>query len=109
MFVIDSRKGQISVKEKFIKGRTPSKFILKVEASDLGTPQLSAVTQVEIPVVNEDMPAFSKNYDFTVSEGAVIGSKIGVIEAKGSVGRDVYYSISKGDDWDQFSLSFMTG
>lgn len=97
------------VKEKFIKGKTPGKFILQITAEDMGSPKLESVTTVEIPVVNEDMPVFDKNYQFSVSEDATFSTIVGKISAKGPQGRLVYYSIASGDEYDQFSLDFNTG
>ncbi len=108
-FSIDENTGIITVKERFVKGKTPAKFILEIKASDGGNPQLSTTTKVEVPVVNEEMPVFDKNYDFDVSENAPHGEKVGTIIAKGPQGRDVYYSIPAGDQFNQFSLDFNTG
>ena len=108
-FEIDERTGVITVKEKFIKGKTPSKFNLEITATDMGSPKLKSVTRVEIPVVNEDMPVFDKNYQFSVSEDATISTTVGKIIAKGPDGRHVYYSIRSGDEYDQFTLDFNTG
>ena len=75
----------------------------------MGSTQLSATAEVEVPVVNEDMPVFDQNYDLVVSEGVPIGERIGKIIAKGPRGRNVYYSISSGDMYNQFMLDFNTG
>ena len=108
-FEIDEHTGIITVKEKFVKGKTPSKFNLEVTATDMGSPELKSVTRVEIPVANEDMPVFDKNYVFAVFEDASLSTIVGKIAAKGPDGRHVYYSISSGDEYDQFSLDFNTG
>ena len=75
----------------------------------MGSPKLKSVTRVEIPVVNEDMPVFDKNYQFFVSEDATISTIVGKIIAKGPDERHVYYSIARGDNYDQFTLDFNTG
>ena len=99
----------ITVREKFIKGKTPSKFNLEITAEDMGVPKLKSVTHVELPVVNEDMPVFDKNYQFSISEDASISTIVGTIAAIGPNGRHVYYSIASGDEYDQFTLDFNTG
>ncbi len=108
-FAIDDKTGAITVKERFVKGKTPAKFILKVYAHDMGQPQLTTATTVEVPVVNEDMPMFDKNYHFYMPENSALGAKVGTITAKGPQGRNVFYSIPKGDLYNQFSLDFNTG
>eukprot|EP00794_Sanderia_malayensis_P006790 gene6790-7556_t len=108
-FAIDEITGAITVKERFVKGKTPAKFLIEVNAHDLGDPQLTTSTIVEVPVVNEDMPIFDKNYQLSVAEYTAIGSSIGRIIATGPQGRAVYYSIENGDDDNQFSLDFNTG
>ena len=97
------------MKEKFIKGKTPGKFNLEITAEDMGSPRLRTITDVEVPVVNEDMPVFDQNYQFAVSEDATVSTIVGRISAKGPQGRPVFYSISSGDTYDQFTLDYNTG
>ena len=75
----------------------------------MGIPRLKAVVKVEVPVVNEDMPVFDKNYNLVILENAIVGTKVGQISAKGPKGRHVFYSIQAGDTFNQFTLDFNTG
>lgn len=75
----------------------------------MGSPSHQTKTRVDVPIVNEDMPVFDQNYHFSIAEDATYSTIVGKIGAKGSQGRQVYYTITSGDYYDQFSLDFNTG
>ena len=79
-----------------------SSLIVTITAQDSGTPPRQGMTSVTIGIsdVNDVAPVFlQKEYVFTVSEDAVIGTSVGRIEATDAdvgVNREIAFSIHNG-------------
>uniref|UniRef100_A0A0N5AHE5 Protocadherin Fat 4 n=1 Tax=Syphacia muris TaxID=451379 RepID=A0A0N5AHE5_9BILA len=82
-FVIDQYSGVISV-GKPLDREVKSSYVLTINASDGGTPPLSATTTVEILLddVNDNAPEFiSQNYTMSISEDMPVGTSFMQVEA----------------------------
>ncbi|XP_017287650.1 protocadherin Fat 3a isoform X2 [Kryptolebias marmoratus] len=90
-------------------------YFLTVEASDGGTPTLSAVTTVNINLtdVNDNMPVFSHDlYTSVLSEDATVGEfvvKLVAEDADSHLNGAILYAIVSGDQNSQFFIDPIIG
>nr|XP_055052859.1 protocadherin-16 [Misgurnus anguillicaudatus] len=84
MFYIDPNNGTLFVKRKVTFDPQHPSILVVIEASDSGTPSLSALAAVQIHIsdVNDNAPVFHQTeYKASVSEDEVPGSTILTLEA----------------------------
>ena len=75
-----------------------------------GKPRHSAVVDVPITVQNKAMPVFQEQYyQASIPENIQLHSAVIQIQAVSPHGRDVIYSISRGDAFNQFDINPNTG
>ena len=108
-FSCDSITGEIVLANKFIKSLTKPIYTLIIEASDNGTNVLTSKTFLEIPVLNEDQPKFTKNYEATIDEDIGKGSSLFTVVAYGPQNRQVFYQLYDGDEFEVFEIGLTTG
>ncbi|XP_022108017.1 protocadherin Fat 1-like isoform X2 [Acanthaster planci] len=109
-FDIDSTTGTIVVRRPLRANSQNKNFTLKIKASDKGKPRHSAVVDVPITVQNKAMPLFQEQYyQASILENIQLHSAIIQIQAISPHGRDVLYSVSGGDQFNQFDINPNTG
>lgn len=102
--------GEISLKKKFEKELLNTEFIITVVAQDNGQPALSAEVEVPVTVVNKATPVFEKAfYSIEIAENIQLHTPVLHVQANGSEGPRIVYTISEGDPFKQFSIDFNTG
>lgn len=105
-----SPSGEISLKKKFEKESLNTDFIITVMAKDNGEPALSAEVEVPVTVVNKAMPVFERAfYSIEIPENIQLHTPVLLVQANGSEGPRIVYTISEGDPFKQFSIDFNTG
>ncbi|XP_051521516.1 protocadherin Fat 3-like isoform X2 [Myxocyprinus asiaticus] len=113
-FTINVNTGAISVSRP-LDFESCKGYFLTVEATDGGTPPLSAVTMVNINLtdVNDNAPMFScDTYSVSISEDANIGDTVVKVTAEdvdSQANSDILYSIVSGDRENQFFIEPITG
>uniref|UniRef100_A0A9J8A7C3 FAT atypical cadherin 3a n=1 Tax=Cyprinus carpio carpio TaxID=630221 RepID=A0A9J8A7C3_CYPCA len=113
-FTININTGAISVSRP-LDFESCKDYFLTVEATDGGTPPLSAVTMVNINLtdVNDNAPMFSRDaYSVSISEDANIGDTVVKVTAEdvdSQANGDILYSIVSGDRENQFFIEPITG
>lgn len=95
------------------KGSFLSKYRLPTTVSDTFsgiTPCRTDVT-VHVKVIDRSMPIFEKQfYSDIVPENVELHSPLSVsVQAESPLGRKLIYSITKGNDLEEFALDFNTG
>ncbi|XP_033097614.1 protocadherin Fat 1-like isoform X2 [Anneissia japonica] len=109
-FNINSTSGEIMLVKKLDPSNQNEDFILKIKASDKGNNKHSKVVDVPISVINKAMPVFDRpQYTKTIPENIQLHTAILHIQATSPDGRKVIYSISAGDDYNQFVITNKTG
>ncbi|XP_036911122.1 protocadherin Fat 1 isoform X1 [Sturnira hondurensis] len=102
--------GEISLKKQFEPDTLNKQYLVTVVAKDGGNPAFSAEVLVPITVMNRAMPVFEKSfYSAEVPENAQMHSPVVHIQANSPEGLKVFYSITDGDPFSQFTINFNTG
>ncbi|KAJ8383115.1 hypothetical protein SKAU_G00038930 [Synaphobranchus kaupii] len=102
--------GEILLKRPFEQGMMSSEFAINVVAKDGGEPPLSSTVEVRIAVVDKAVPVFEKPfYRIEIPENVQLHTPVVHVQANGSEGPRVGYSITEGDPFSQFSMDFNTG
>ncbi|XP_064201137.1 protocadherin Fat 1-like isoform X1 [Anguilla rostrata] len=105
-----SSSGEIYLKKPFELDVLSSEFVINVEAEDGGEPSLSSTVEVKVAVVDKAVPVFEKPfYSIEIPENVQLRAPVVHVQASGSEGPHVGYSISEGDPFRQFSIDFSTG
>ncbi|XP_034043514.1 LOW QUALITY PROTEIN: protocadherin Fat 1a [Thalassophryne amazonica] len=105
-----SPSGEISLKKKFEKESLNTDITIIVVAKDSGDPTLSTEVEVPVTVVNKAMPVFDKPfYSIEIPENIQLHTPVLHVQASGSEGPRIVYTISEGDPFNQFSVDFNTG
>ena len=76
-----------------------------------GTTPCSIEVPVNVKVIDRSMPIFDKQfYTDSVLENIELHSPLGLsIQAESPLNRKLIYSITKGNDFEEFALDFNTG
>ncbi|XP_061108849.1 protocadherin Fat 1 isoform X2 [Conger conger] len=102
--------GEISLKRSFELETPSSEFVINVLAKDGGEPPLLSTAEVRIGVVDKAVPVFEKTfYKIEILENMQLHTPVVHVQASGSEGPGVGYSITEGDPFSQFSIDFNTG
>uniref|UniRef100_A0A8C0XD75 Protocadherin Fat 1 n=1 Tax=Castor canadensis TaxID=51338 RepID=A0A8C0XD75_CASCN len=102
--------GEISLKKQFELDTLNKEYLVTVVAKDGGNPAFSAEVIVPITVVNKAMPVFEKPfYSAEIPENIQVHSPVVHIQASSPEGLKVFYSITDGDPFGQFTINFNTG
>ncbi|XP_006741893.1 protocadherin Fat 1 [Leptonychotes weddellii] len=102
--------GEISLKKQFEPDTLNKEYLITVVAKDGGNPAFSAEVIVPITVMNKAMPVFEKPfYSAEVPENIQMHSPVVHIQANSPEGLKVFYSITDGDPFSQFTINFNTG
>ncbi|XP_062837544.1 protocadherin Fat 1 isoform X2 [Anolis carolinensis] len=102
--------GEISLKKPFDPDTLNEEYIITVVATDGGQPAFSAEVTFPITVVNKAMPVFEKAfYSAEIPENIQIHSPVVHVQANSPEGLRVFYSITDGDPFSQFTINFNTG
>ncbi|XP_066574333.1 protocadherin Fat 1a isoform X3 [Amia ocellicauda] len=102
--------GEITLKKSFEQETLNSEYVIIVVAQDGGDPALSATAEVPIVIVNKAMPVFEKQfYRIEIPENIQLHTPVAHVQANGSEGPRIVYSITEGDPFRQFSINFNTG
>ncbi|XP_043115735.1 protocadherin-16 [Puntigrus tetrazona] len=111
MFYIDPSNGTLFIKQKVEFDSQRPSILVVIEASDSGTPPLTALTTVQVHVsdVNDNAPVFHQTeYRASVSEDEVPGSTILTLEAvDGDLSRDnngFDFAIASGNIGNAFQI-----
>ncbi|XP_059170799.1 protocadherin Fat 1-like isoform X3 [Physella acuta] len=84
-------------------------IVLKVLAEDKGSPSLTAVAAVHVHITDSSSPLFEQPvYEASVLENAAPHSPVMSAKAISPHGQKLIYSISRGDKYGDFALSFNT-
>nr|XP_047934269.1 protocadherin Fat 1 isoform X2 [Anser cygnoides] len=102
--------GEISLKKKFEPDTLNKEYLITVVAKDGGEPAFSAEVIVPITVMNKAMPVFEKPfYSAEIAENIQLHSPVVHVQAISPEGLKVFYSITDGDPFNQFTIKFSTG
>ncbi|KAM4836847.1 protocadherin Fat 1 isoform 5-T5 [Thomomys bottae] len=102
--------GEISLKKQFQLDTLNKEYLVTVVAKDGGNPPFSAEVIVPITVMNKAMPVFEKPfYSAEIPENIQMHSPVVHIQANSPEGLKVFYSITDGDPFSQFTINFNTG
>ncbi|XP_060102406.1 protocadherin Fat 1 isoform X1 [Heteronotia binoei] len=102
--------GEISLKKPFDPDTLNKEYLITVVAKDEGEPSFSAEVTFPITVVNKAMPVFEKPfYSAEIPENIQIHSPVVHVQANSPEGLKVFYSITDGDPFNQFTINFNTG
>ncbi|XP_026137609.1 protocadherin-16-like [Carassius auratus] len=111
MFYIDPSNGTLFIKKKVEFDSQRPSILVVIEASDSGTPPLTAITTVQVHVsdINDNAPVFHQTeYRASVSEDEVPGSTILTLEAvDGDLSRDncgFDFAIASGNIGNAFQI-----
>uniref|UniRef100_A0A673NB94 Protocadherin-16 n=1 Tax=Sinocyclocheilus rhinocerous TaxID=307959 RepID=A0A673NB94_9TELE len=111
MFYIDPSNGTLFIKQKVEFDSQRPSILVVIEASDSGTPPLTALTTVQVHVsdVNDNAPVFHQTeYRASVSEDEAPGSTILTLEAvDGDLSRDncgFDFAIASGNIGNTFQI-----
>uniref|UniRef100_A0A8C4NG34 FAT atypical cadherin 1 n=1 Tax=Eptatretus burgeri TaxID=7764 RepID=A0A8C4NG34_EPTBU len=109
-FKIDPSSGSITLLKTFNPGMSGKEFPLTVTAEDHGTPSLSSQVVVPITVINKAMPIFDRSfYSTRVAENVEPHTAVLHLQANSPEGLPLFFSITDGDPFNQFSMDFNTG
>ncbi|XP_074848983.1 protocadherin Fat 1 isoform X2 [Carettochelys insculpta] len=102
--------GEISLKKQFELDTLNKEYLVTVVAKDGGEPSFSAEVTVPITVMNKAMPVFEKPfYSAEIPENIQLHSPVVHVQANSPEGLKVFYSITDGDPFNQFTINFNTG
>uniref|UniRef100_A0A8D1JYI0 FAT atypical cadherin 1 n=1 Tax=Sus scrofa TaxID=9823 RepID=A0A8D1JYI0_PIG len=102
--------GEISLKKPFEPDTLNKEYLITVVAKDGGSPAFSAEVIVPITVMNKAMPVFEKPfYSAEIPENIQVHSPVVHVQANSPEGLKVFYSITDGDPFSQFTINFNTG
>uniref|UniRef100_A0A8I6GFB7 FAT atypical cadherin 1 n=1 Tax=Rattus norvegicus TaxID=10116 RepID=A0A8I6GFB7_RAT len=102
--------GDISLKKQFEHDTLNKEYLVTVVAKDGGNPAFSAEVLVPITVMNKAMPVFEKAfYSAEIPENVQTHSPVVHVQANSPEGLKVFYSITDGDPFSQFTINFNTG
>lgn len=102
--------GEISLKKPFEPDTLNKEYLITVVAKDGGSPAFSAEVIVPITVMNKAMPVFEKPfYSTEIPENIQVHSPVVHVQANSPEGLKVFYSITDGDPFSQFTINFNTG
>lgn len=104
-----SSSGEISLRRP-LELEHLGKFVLNVTAQDGGDPPLFSKAEVFISVVSKAVPVFERPfYKVEIPENVQTHTSVLQVVANESAGPCTVYSISGGDPFHQFSISFNSG
>ncbi|XP_023289907.1 fat-like cadherin-related tumor suppressor homolog isoform X2 [Orussus abietinus] len=108
LFKVCRKTGEISLKQN-LEGHN-REYQLTIAAYDGGITPCSVEVPVNVKVIDRSMPVFDKQfYTDTVLENIEIQSPLALsIHAESPLNRKLIYSISKGNDFEEFALDFNT-
>ena len=76
----------------------------------IGNPPLSAEASVRVRVIDKSMPVFDRQfYSATIAEDLSLGSPILSIRAESPKSRTLIYSVTQGNEFEEFGVDFSTG
>nr|XP_032655849.1 protocadherin Fat 1 isoform X1 [Chelonoidis abingdonii] len=102
--------GDITLKRQFEPDTLNKEYLVTVVAKDGGEPSFSAEVTVPITVMNKAMPVFEKPfYSAEIPENIQLHSPVVHVQANSPEGLKVFYSITDGDPFNQFTINFNTG
>ncbi|XP_055449636.1 protocadherin Fat 1 isoform X3 [Psammomys obesus] len=102
--------GDISLKKQFEHDTLNKEYLVTVVAKDGGSPAFSAEVLVPITVMNKATPVFDKAfYSAEIPENVQMHSPVVHVQANSPEGLKVFYSLTDGDPFSQFTINFNTG
>ncbi|XP_053598514.1 fat-like cadherin-related tumor suppressor homolog isoform X2 [Microplitis demolitor] len=109
LFRVSRKTGEISLKQN-LEGHN-REYQLTIAAYDGGLTPCSIEVPVNVKVIDRSMPTFDKQfYTADVFENIQVDSPLSLsIQAKSDLDRKLIYSITKGNDFEEFALNFNTG
>ncbi|XP_076387964.1 FAT atypical cadherin kugelei isoform X3 [Megachile rotundata] len=109
LFKVCRKTGEISLKQN-LEGHN-REYQLTIAAYDGGSTPCSIEVTVNVKVIDRSMPVFDKQfYTDSVLESIEIHSPLALsIQAESPLNRKLIYSITKGNDFEEFALDFNTG
>ncbi|XP_043267899.1 fat-like cadherin-related tumor suppressor homolog isoform X3 [Venturia canescens] len=109
LFKVCRKTGEISLKQN-LEGHN-REYQLTIAAYDGGQTPCSIEVPVNVKVIDRSMPVFDKQfYTDSVLESIEVHSPLSLsIQAQSPLGRKLIYSITKGNDFEEFALDFNTG
>ncbi|XP_066592660.1 fat-like cadherin-related tumor suppressor homolog isoform X2 [Prorops nasuta] len=108
LFKVCRKTGEISLKRN-LEGHN-REYQLTIAAYDGGITPCSIEVPVNVKVIDRSMPVFDKQfYTDSVLESIEVHSPLALsIQAESPLNRKLIYSITKGNDFEEFSLDFNT-
>ncbi|XP_076767085.1 FAT atypical cadherin kugelei isoform X6 [Xylocopa sonorina] len=108
LFKVCRKTGEISLKQN-LEGHN-REYQLTIAAYDGGITPCSIEVPVNVKVIDRSMPVFDKQfYTDSVLESIEIHSPLALsIQAESPLSRKLIYSITKGNDFEEFALDFNT-
>nr|XP_034195560.1 fat-like cadherin-related tumor suppressor homolog isoform X8 [Osmia lignaria] len=108
LFKVCRKTGEISLKQN-LEGHN-REYQLTIAAYDGGNTPCSIEVPVNVKVIDRSMPVFDKQfYTDSVLESIEIHSPLALsIQAESPLNRKLIYSITKGNDFEEFALDFNT-
>ncbi|XP_053978063.1 fat-like cadherin-related tumor suppressor homolog isoform X1 [Hylaeus volcanicus] len=108
LFKVNRKTGEISLKQN-LEGHN-REYQLTIAAYDGGTTPCSIEVPVNVKVIDRSMPVFDKQfYTDNVLESIEVHSPLTLsIQAESPLSRKLIYSITKGNDFEEFALDFNT-
>ncbi|XP_034945358.1 fat-like cadherin-related tumor suppressor homolog isoform X2 [Chelonus insularis] len=109
LFRVSRKTGEISLKQN-LEGHN-REYQLTIGAYDGGLTPCSIEVPVNVKVIDRSMPSFDMQfYTAEVFENIEVDSPLSLsIQAKSDLDRKLIYSITKGNDFEEFALNFNTG
>ncbi|XP_076646631.1 FAT atypical cadherin kugelei isoform X8 [Halictus rubicundus] len=109
LFKVCRKTGEISLKQN-LEGHN-REYQLTIAAYDGGITPCSIEVPVNVKVIDRSMPVFDKQfYTDSVLESIEVHSPLALsIQAQSPLNRKLIYSITKGNDFEEFALNFNTG
>ncbi|XP_047474985.1 fat-like cadherin-related tumor suppressor homolog isoform X2 [Penaeus chinensis] len=108
LFAVNKKTGEISLKQPLMVA--DKTYSLTVAAYDGGKMPLSSQAHVLIRVVSSEGPIFtSGHYLASIHEDARLGSPVLRVEAAGSSGAPLMYTIVAGNTNEEFALEYTSG
>ena len=109
-FEVMSDSGVVAVRRSLDDVLVPKLFTLVVEARDKGSPSESTEAVIQLKVVDKETPIFGQlSYRKELREDAKVGLEIASVQARSPGGADIFYAITQGDPYNQFSIDLKTG
>ncbi|XP_076298680.1 FAT atypical cadherin kugelei isoform X2 [Lasioglossum baleicum] len=108
LFKVCRKTGEISLKQN-LEGHN-REYQLTIAAYDGGITPCSIEVPVNVKVIDRSMPVFDKQfYTDSVLESIEVHSPLALsIQAQSPLNRKLIYSITKGNDFEEFALNFNT-